>query len=110
MGKLLRHRFSRVHVGAFAAEPLTRLWNKRILGRRIYGIALNVCTTLVGNPFVLRQRKRFIRGVLYTALGISLEVGAYVTPQDIARLVPVNAQPTLRRWRRVPVRDGSLIQ
>ena len=53
LGKLLRHRFSRVHVGAFAAEPLMRLWNKRILGRRIYGFALNVCTTLVGNPFVL---------------------------------------------------------
>ena len=57
LGELLGRRFSRVQVGAFAAEPLMRLWNKRILGRRIYGFVLNVCTTLVGNPFALGSER-----------------------------------------------------
>ena len=51
--ELLRRRYSRVQVGAFALEPLMRLWNKRVLGRGVFRFALNVCTTLVGNPFLL---------------------------------------------------------
>ena len=51
--KMLQHHYSRVRVGAFAPEPLMRLWNPRVPGRRIFRFALNACTTLVGNPFVL---------------------------------------------------------
>ena len=52
--KLLQGHFSRVQVGAFALEPLMQLWNTQVFpGRRVYRFALNVCATLVGNPFLL---------------------------------------------------------
>ena len=51
--QLLGRRYARVQVGAFAPEPLMRLWNARVPGRRAIRFALNVCSTFVGNPFVL---------------------------------------------------------